>query len=72
MFNNVFPENHALYERNGIAGQATDNNKRVIWRARITCWIHKDTNTYPYYEYVILTVFPTAAIFSRTRPNITL
>ena len=36
----------------GRARQATDNNIRVIWRMRVSCWIPKATDTHS--EYVIV------------------
>jgi hypothetical protein len=36
----------------GTARQATDNNIRVIWRMRVSCWIPKATDTHS--EYVIV------------------
>jgi hypothetical protein len=43
-------------EKYGRAGQATDDNTRIIWRMRFACWITKATDTHT--EYVILMAFP--------------
>jgi hypothetical protein len=38
------------------AGEATDDNTRVIWRMPYACWITRAKHTHS--EYVILTSFP--------------
>ena len=46
-----------------------DRPQMTIWRTRSACWIPKATNAFS--QYVILIVFSTAAMFSRTRFTVT-
>jgi hypothetical protein len=64
MFNNVFSENLAVYER---AGQATDDN--ITRRMRFACQISQATNTHS--EYVIPIAFPTATMVVLTHLIVT-
>jgi hypothetical protein len=52
----------------GKAWQATDDN--VIRSMRFACWIINATNTHS--EYIIIIVFPTATMATRTLLNVTL
>jgi len=51
MFNNFFPENHAVYVTMWKNIVQPDRSKTIVWRMRIACWIPKATNTHS--EYVI-------------------
>jgi len=56
MFNNIFPENHAVYEIMYKNIVDPGRPQTPISRMRIACWIPKATNTYS--QYVTLIAFP--------------
>jgi len=55
MFNHLFLENRAVYEKMWKNVVEPDMPQMTIWRIRIAWWVSKATNTYS--EYVILIVF---------------
>jgi len=46
MFNNLFFENHAVYEIIWKNVVERGRSQITIWRMRIVCWIHKAINTH--------------------------
>jgi len=55
MFNHLFLENRAVYEKMWKNVVEPDTPQMTIWRIRIACWVSKATNTHS--EYVIFIVF---------------
>jgi hypothetical protein len=52
VFNKFLPENRAVYEIIWKNTVEPSRPQMIIWRMRIACWIHKDTDTHR--EYVII------------------
>jgi len=56
MFNNVFHENHAVYDKMWKSIVELGRPQMTIWLMHIACWIPKATNTHS--GCVILISFP--------------